>query len=242
MNQGYLAPGPSNGIHRSAWADLLVVGGLLVVYESLRIHFLKTAGIRASGELDGRLRVMGENLIPGGEWFTTGLILAALVWPMVRDAQPPFFYSLREIPRILLEGFGIALIIWVGARLWSRMVPELVAFTQENAAKAVSLLGAAIYEEGVFRVLLLGILYALLVRFGTGYLISGICAIILSSLLFSMAHHNGPPQTAAERQVFLFRAASGVVLGTAFLLRGAGTSVTAHALYNAMADLSTPGR
>lgn len=241
MSQGYPAPPPVNTIRRSAWADLLLVGGLIILYETLRIHFLRTAGIRASGELDSRLRVMGESLIPGGEWFTTGLILAALVWPLVRDPQPPFFYSLGEIPRMLLEGFGVALVIWVGARLWSRMVPELVAFTQEHGAKAVSLLGAAIYEEGVFRVLLLGILYGLLVRFGTGFLVSGICAIILSALLFSMAHHNGPPQTAAERQVFLFRAASGVVLGLTFLLRGAGTSVAAHALYNALADLSGPG-
>lgn len=241
MNQGYQAHPPVNAIRRSAWADFLVVGGLLVVYELLRLHFLRTAGIRASGELDSRLRIMGENLIPGGEWFTTGFIIAALVWPMVRDPQPSFFYSLQEIPRILLEGFGVALVIWVGAKLWSRMVPELVAFTQEHAAKAVSLLGAAIYEEGVFRILLLAILYSLLVRFGTGFLVSSVCAIILSALLFSMAHHNGPPQTAAERQVFLFRAASGVVLGIAFLLRGAGTSVAAHAFYNGLADLGTQG-
>jgi hypothetical protein len=242
MSQGYHAQPPVNTLRRSAWADFLIVGGLLILYESLRLHFLKTAGIRASGELDSRLRVMGENLIPGGEWFTTGLILAALVWPMVRDSQPSFIYSLQEIPRILLEGFGIALVIWVGARLWSRMVPELVAFTQEHMAKGVSLLGAAIYEEGVFRILLLAIIYGLLVRFGTGFLVSGICAIILSALLFSMAHHNGPPQTPADRQVFLFRAASGVVLGISFLLRGGGTSVSAHALYNALADLSAPGR
>lgn len=241
MSQGYPAPPPVLTLRRSAWADLFLVGGLLVLYEALRIHFLKSAGIQASGELDSRLRVWGENLIPGGEWFITGIILAALVWPMIRDPQPPFFYSLGEIPRMLLEGFGIALVIWVGARLWSRMVPELVAFTQEHGAKAVSLLGAAIYEEGVFRVLLLGILFGLLLRFGTGLLISGICAIILSALLFSMAHHQGPPQTAAERQVFLFRAASGVVLGLTYLLRGAGTTVAAHAFYNALADLSGQG-
>ena len=79
MNQGYQAHPPVNAIRRSAWADFLVVGGLLVVYELLRLHFLRTAGIRASGELDSRLRIMGENLIPGGEWFTTGFIIAALV-------------------------------------------------------------------------------------------------------------------------------------------------------------------
>ena len=230
-----------NPIRRSALADLMVVGGLLGLYEGLKHYFHLTAGINASGELDGRMKVWGGNLIPGGEWFPTALIFGALVWQLLTHSQPGIFYSLGEIPRMLLEGFGVALVLWVAARLWSRMIPELALLTQDQAVKSVSLLGAAVYEEGVFRILLLGILYELLLHFRTGKIVSAICAITLSALLFSLAHHQGPPQTPQERQIFLFRAASGVLLGIAFLLRGAGTPVIAHTFYNGLADLGGQG-
>ncbi len=230
-----------NPIRRSALADLMVVGALLGLYEGLKHYFQTTAGINASGELDGRLKLWCGDIIPGGEWFPTAFILGALIWQLLTHPQPGIVYSLGELPRMLLEGFGVALVLWVAARLWSRMIPELALMTQEQAVKWVSLLGAAVYEEGVFRILLLGILYELLLHFRTGKIVSAICAIILSALLFSLAHHQGPPQTPQEKQVFLFRAASGVLLGIAFLLRGAGTPVIAHTFYNCLADLGGQG-
>ncbi len=226
---------------RSPLADLMVVGGLLSLYEGLKHYFHLTAGVNASGELDGRLKLWCGDLIPGGEWFPTALIIGALIWKFLAHYQPGFFLSLGELPGMVLEGFGVALILWVAARLWSRLIPELALMTQEQAVKSVSLLGAAVYEEGVFRILLLGIFYEVLLYFRTGTIVSALFATILSALLFSIAHHHGPPQTPQEKQVFLFRAASGALLGIAFLLRGAGTPVIAHSFYNGLADLGGQG-
>jgi len=92
--------------------------------------------------------------------------------------------------------------------------------------------GAGIYEEFLFRFLLLGGLVLMLHR---GLHASAVWAvpfaIVASAAAFSYAHHalGGEPYTHAA---FLYRALMGVILGAAFCVRGLGIVVYAHAFYN----------
>lgn len=96
----------------------------------------------------------------------------------------------------------------------------------------VSGVGAGIYEETLFRFLLMGGLVLVLQRGLGGRTVWVVpLAIVASALLFSWAHHSigGEPY---EPRVFLFRAAMGALLGWVFWVRGLGIVVYGHALYN----------
>ena len=61
--------------------------------------------------------------------------------------------------------------------------------------------------------------------------------LVVSSLLFSAAHHLGPLGEPFDAYVFTYRAVCGLLLGIVYLSRGFGVAVWTHALYNALVIL-----
>lgn len=242
------ASGVPDPIRRNAFADFFSVGLLVAVYETSRVLLKTKFQLDAQGELDGRLRAWGEMILPGAGWATTAFLMGLLAWRCLYSTLHPKS-CLTQVAGILLESLGLALALWVVARFWGRMLPELAVNAPsaqmvkqaEIWSQTASLTGAAIYEELVFRILLLGILYWVMIRFGTGLFVSGFCAILLSAIIFSMAHHQGTPQSSQEKAVFLFRTFCGSVLGLILLIRGPGTSIYSHTLYNLIAHFTAFG-
>jgi membrane protease YdiL (CAAX protease family) len=95
-------------------------------------------------------------------------------------------------------------------------------------------IGAGLYEELLFRVLLVGGLALLFRPFfrnpNAGYLL----ATILGALLFSLVHYAGPLGDPFELPSFTFRFAFGLALNVLFLWRGFGVAAWTHALYDVM--------
>ena len=101
------------------------------------------------------------------------------------------------------------------------LLPDLVASA-----------GAGVYEEVLFRLLLMGGLVAILHGYLGGHESWVVpLAAIASALIFSYAHHGigGEPWDA---RIFWIRAAMGVLLGVIFWARGLGIVVYTHTLYN----------
>ena len=99
-------------------------------------------------------------------------------------------------------------------------------------AKLVASCGAGLYEELLFRVLLLGALYTLLKELaGLKALTAGVIALLLSGVVFSAAHFLAPGEPV-ELSAFLFRLIAGILLGIIFLTRGFGIAAWTHALYD----------
>ena len=93
--------------------------------------------------------------------------------------------------------------------------------------------GAGVYEELVFRVVLLGGLH----RAGVHLLklrpwVSVVIAFALSSLLFSLAHHLGALGEPLRLGVFAYRFMAGLFFGALFQFRGFPIAVYTHALYD----------
>jgi hypothetical protein len=111
---------------------------------------------------------------------------------------------------------------------------------QGGAAPALSLpvqlmvsLGAGIYEELLFRVLLVAGLDALAVKaFGWKPLGAGVFAAVLGALIFSTFHYVGPYGDPWQLGSFTFRAVAGLLFSGLYLLRGFGITAWAHALYD----------
>lgn len=93
-------------------------------------------------------------------------------------------------------------------------------------------LGAGIYEELLFRVLLVGGLLAIFRQFGMSKGASGTYAAILAAFLFSAFHYVGPYAYPLELGSFVFRFLSGLAFNALFITRGFGITAWTHALYD----------
>jgi hypothetical protein len=94
-------------------------------------------------------------------------------------------------------------------------------------------LGAGLYEELLFRVVLVTGL-ALLARRGLGWspVASGVAAAVIGALIFSAFHYIGPFGDPWQLQSFVFRFLGGLGFSTIYLLRGFGITAWTHALYD----------
>ncbi len=94
-------------------------------------------------------------------------------------------------------------------------------------------LGAGIYEELLFRVVLVGLLARLASRgFGWRPLPAGAFATFLGAAIFSAFHYVGPLGDTLELGSFTFRMVAGVLLSGLYLARGFGIAAWTHALYD----------
>ncbi|MCF6158160.1 MAG: CPBP family intramembrane metalloprotease [wastewater metagenome] len=93
--------------------------------------------------------------------------------------------------------------------------------------------GAGVYEEIVFRFLLLTLFYfTCTVLFKINKPFSIITSILFTSLLFASIHYIGILGDHFTYTSFIFRFSAGVVLSIIFMLRGLGIAVYTHAIYN----------
>ncbi|MFW5658801.1 MAG: type II CAAX prenyl endopeptidase Rce1 family protein, partial [Bacteroidota bacterium] len=100
-------------------------------------------------------------------------------------------------------------------------------------------LGAGFYEEFFFRLLLVGLLSLLLPLFfpKMGKAMKNLLIILLTAVLFSLAHHIPPHGEPFTLYAFLFRTAFGIVMSGLIVFRGFGITAWTHALYDVLIDL-----
>jgi len=102
-------------------------------------------------------------------------------------------------------------------------------------------LGAGIYEELLFRVVLVGGLLAVFLSTGLGKKPARIYAAVLAALIFSGFHYIGPYGDAFQLSSFTFRFLSGLALNALFIARGFGIAAWTHALYDVFLTLTHHG-
>jgi Type II CAAX prenyl endopeptidase Rce1-like len=111
-----------------------------------------------------------------------------------------------------------------------------IGFTLQHISRATLLmisLGAGIYEELLFRVLLVGLLaWAANTVLGWRPLIAGVAATVLGALIFSAFHYIGPFGDRWDVYSFVFRTIAGLFFSGLYLLRGFGITAWTHALYD----------
>jgi len=94
-------------------------------------------------------------------------------------------------------------------------------------------LGAGIYEELLFRVLLVGALAAgARALLGWRPMTAGVTATILGAAIFSAFHYIGPYGDRLDVYSFVFRMIAGLFFSALYLVRGFGITAWTHALYD----------
>ena len=183
-----------------------------------------------------------------GSWgprlFMACLIVAGL-WFVAKDLRSnPGRLRATVFGLMLAESIGLALVFGIvvggltAALLGAPPPLTLIAGVQTQLGRGTILmlsLGAGIYEELLFRVLLVGLL-AWLARRVLGFrpLIAGTCATIAGALIFAAFHYVGPYGDPWELYSFVFRTIAGLFFSALYLTRGFGITAWTHALYDVL--------
>ena len=104
----------------------------------------------------------------------------------------------------------------------------------QNFIKGVIIsLGAGIYEEILFRMLLLSLLYFIIIKaLRINPIIGSLCSILICASIFSIMHYTGASGDSFSISSFSFRLVAGIVLSAIFIFRGLGIAVYTHAIYD----------
>jgi hypothetical protein len=141
------------------------------------------------------------------------------------------------------ESFALALALVGMSRLldmgFSRLesAPLLQAGGSRQTLALLGYLGAGVYEEALFRLGLVPLLFRGFRLFHMPALFSSTLAVTGSALMFSLAHHAGGPGEAFTWFAFVFRWSAGVFFAGVFLTRGFGVAVGTHAAYDILVGL-----
>ena len=109
----------------------------------------------------------------------------------------------------------------VGAGGVEPSVPSLIGY-----------LGAGVYEETLFRLIMVPTLFGALKLLQIPQVLSSALAVTGSALLFALAHHAGSPGESFTWFAFVFRWMAGVFFAWVFVLRGFGIAVGSHTMYD----------
>jgi hypothetical protein len=94
-------------------------------------------------------------------------------------------------------------------------------------------LGAGLYEELLYRVLLVGAISTLGMRvLGWRPVTAGAVAVGVGAIIFSAFHYIGPFGDPLEAGSFTFRLIAGIFFSALFVTRGFGITAWTHALYD----------
>ena len=138
---------------------------------------------------------------------------------------------------MLLEALFCALVLLLSYRLATglfRQVPLTAGGSIRGLAGQLMLsLGAGVYEEFLFRLLLIGCLTYLLRWARAGRVSSAVVASLVAAVTWSLFHMVGEEGWEALAPLtFLVRASAGLVFAGLFFGRGFGVTTATHALFN----------
>ena len=144
----------------------------------------------------------------------------------------------------VLAGMALECLVWAAAligvaRLQERLWPlaAAVAVDEGVLARLVAFCGAGLYEEVLFRLLLLPVLAWSFERLGFSTVSAACWAVVTSSLLFSAAHYVGPLGDSFAIYSFTFRFLAGLFFALLFSIRGFGVAAGTHAVYDILVGL-----
>jgi len=163
-------------------------------------------------------------------------------WLIARDVRANRNLSPVVLGGMLLESVCLSLVFGVvvgsltAALLGAPPPPLMLDFTAQRLSRWTMLmlsLGAGIYEELLFRVVLVGLIaWGAKKLLGWRPLVAGIAATVLGALIFSAFHYIGPFGDRFEVYSFVFRTIAGLFFSGLYLLRGFGITAWTHALYD----------
>jgi hypothetical protein len=228
-------------VSRQPLASLLFISPLLVAYEA-GIIVLGPHAVRNGAE--AWLRYLLD-LVGFGQYFLLPLLTVSVLLGWHHTTHQPW-----RIPRGIFWGMAVeSVLLAIGLRVILQLqgmllqigpvptvAPGPMQYLVHFIKTGISYLGAGIYEELLFRVLMLSVIAWALRGSGLPRAAQTLLAVVASSVLFSAAHYVGGRESIAWFS-FLFRFIAGVYFALLFQYRGFGIAAGAHAGYDILVGL-----
>ena len=218
---------------RSAYYSVVSALPLLVVYEILVIMTQSRYwGIRNAADMWIRTFLMAFDLSAQHLTFVMIGIAFALI-PVAKTRSYGVKLKANFFLLMLAEAFTYSLVL--GGVLQSILrLSGLAAGGPGNGALqnfALSL-GAGLFEEIIFRVLLLNLLFFLLNYIFKNKVTTAVISVLAASFLFSLSHYIGSMADSWELYSFMFRWIAGMIFTVLYFIRGFAITAYTHALYD----------
>jgi Type II CAAX prenyl endopeptidase Rce1-like len=201
--------------------SLVVVFPLLLAYQ-LAIVFVPS--VVATDPISRLLFALCQGR--AGYLLVQAAIAVAFLW-WVHATGRSRTLSLRVIAPVMIEALAIALVLWIA-------LPLLVhrALGLGLGTSAASALGAGVYEELMFRLLVTGAALQLALALGLHRREAAVLAVVIGALSFAAAHHLGAAGEPFGAAAFAFRVLAGLALGATCWFRSFAHAVYAHVAYD----------
>ena len=173
-----------------------------------------------------------------GEYFLLPVltILGLLAWQHIEHDR--WSFKPWVLVGMAAECLLLAVVLVGLARLQNRLWPLQLGLGLEGIfARFIGFCGAGLYEEVLFRLLMLPAVAWGLERIGTPPSSSVLWSAVITSLLFSAAHYVGPLGDSFELYSFTFRTMAGLFFALLFVVRGFGIAAGTHAAYDMLVGL-----
>jgi membrane protease YdiL (CAAX protease family) len=228
------------------WACLVFVLPLLALYEGgvVWLSAAQPEALRNGADtwLRWALDAFGLTQL---YWAPAILAVFLMAWGWLRSSDRPNELTSLWIG-MTMESVAYAVGLWGISRGLGPLLDHLgirLAYPSEIEPafqQIITFLGAGIYEEVLFRLILFSGLVWLLGTAEVPRRTALIAAGVTSAVIFSSAHHAGPYGEPFNGYYFFFRTVAGLYFTVVYQMRGFGIAVGAHAFYDVLVGVLVP--
>ena len=206
---------------------------LFVVYEILVIMTQSRYwGIRNAADMWIRTFLMAFDLRAQHLTFVMIGIAFALI-PLAKSRSSGVKLKANYFLLMFAETFAYSLVLGVALQSILRLSGLAAGGPGNGALQNFALsLGAGLFEEIIFRVLLLNLLFYLLSYVFKNKVTTAVIAVLAASFLFSLSHYVGSMADSWQLYSFMFRWIAGMLFTVLYFIRGFAITAYTHALYD----------
>ena len=218
---------------RSAYYSAVAALPLLVIYEILIVlSQSRYWGIRNAADVWIRTFLMAFDLQAQHITFVLIGISLALI-PIAKSRARGIKLKANYFALMFAECLAFSLVLGVLLqsilRLGGLSSGGPGSGLMQNLALSV---GAGLFEEIIFRVILLNLLFLLLSPLLKKKVVAAVVSVLLASFLFSLSHYVGTMADTWQLYSFMFRWAAGLLFTVLYFIRGFAITAYTHALYD----------
>ena len=218
---------------RSAYYSAVAALPLLVIYEILIVlSQSRYWGIRNAADVWIRTFLMAFDLQAQHITFVLIGISLALI-PIAKSRARGIKLKANYFALMFAECLAFSLVLGVVLqsilRLGGLSSGGPGSGLMQNLALSV---GAGLFEEIIFRVILLNLIFLLLSPLLKKKVVAAVFSVLLASFLFSLSHYVGTMADTWQLYSFMFRWAAGLLFTVLYFVRGFAITSYTHALYD----------
>ena len=218
---------------RSTYYSVVMALPLLLAYEILIILTQSNYWvIRNAADVWIRTFLMAFDLKAQHLTFVMIGILFAL-FPIAKMRSSGVRIKINYLFLMLIESFIYSLILGVVLQFILKLGGLSASGFGNDVLHNIALsLGAGFFEEIIFRVLLLNLLFFISKMFFKRTVTTVVFSVLISSLLFSISHYVGSMADSWQIYSFMYRWIAGMLFTILYFIRGFAITAYTHALYD----------